>query len=69
LFEYPEAYMLKVLGLMVVGILLAAYGLYLVSTGLPIIQLPNVNWGMVGFVLIIGSAASFGTAFVASRFK
>ncbi len=61
--------MLKVLGLMVVGILLAAYGLYLVSTGFPIIQLPNVNWGMVGFVLIIGSAASFGTAFVASKFK
>jgi len=54
---------------MVVGVLLAAYGLYLVSTGFPIIQLPNVNWGMVGFVLIIGSAASFGTAFVASRFK
>jgi len=61
--------MLKVLSLMVVGILLAAYGLYLVSTGFPMIQLPNVNWGMVGFVLIIGSAASFGTAFVASKFR
>jgi len=61
--------MLKVLSLMVVGILLAAYGLYLVSTGFPMIQLPNANWGMVGFVLIIGSAASFGTAFVASKFR
>jgi len=69
LLELPEVDMLKVLSLMVVGILLAAYGLYLVSTGLPIIQLPNVNWGMVGFVLIIGSAASFGTAFVASKFR
>ena len=67
--EWSEVDMLKVLSLMVVGILLAAYGLYLVSTGFPIIQLPNVNWGMVGFVLIIGSAASFGTAFVASKFR
>jgi uncharacterized membrane protein YuzA (DUF378 family) len=30
-------------------------------------QLPNVNWGVVGFVTLAGSAAVFGTAFAASK--
>lgn len=49
---------------------MASSGLYLFSIGaFPVFQLPYVNWAVIGFVLIIASAASFGTAFVASRFK
>ncbi len=60
--------MFKMLALLVFGILLAASGMYLVTTyGLPVFILPNVNWATIGFVLIVGSAASFGTAFIASR--
>lgn len=60
--------MFKVFGLIFAGILLAATGLFFLSTvGLPVIQFPYVNWANVGFVMIIGSAVSFGTAFVASR--
>ncbi|HKU50309.1 MAG TPA: hypothetical protein VJP79_10185 [Nitrososphaera sp.] len=60
--------MFKVFGLIFAGIILAAAGLFLLSTvGLPIIQFPYVNWANVGFVLMVGSAVSFGTAFVASR--
>ncbi len=62
--------MYKVFGLIIAGIFLAASGLYLLSTvGFPILIFPNVNWASVGFVLIVGSAASFGTAFVASRWR
>ncbi|HEX2013645.1 MAG TPA: hypothetical protein VLA68_00315 [Nitrososphaera sp.] len=62
--------MIKVLGLIVAGIMLASTGLYLVSVyGLPVIQFPYVNWASVGFVLIAGSAVSFGTAFIASRMR
>jgi hypothetical protein len=60
--------MFKVFGLMFAGILLAAAGLFALSTfGLPVIEFPYVNWASVGFVLLVGSAVSFGTAFVASR--
>jgi hypothetical protein len=60
--------MFKILGLIVAGILSASFGVYLVSiVGFPVFQLPNVNWAIVGFVLIVASAASFGTAFVVSR--
>jgi hypothetical protein len=60
--------MFKVFGLIFVGIFLAAAGLFLLSTvGLPVIHFPYVNWANVGFVMIVGSAVSFGTAFVASR--
>jgi drug/metabolite transporter (DMT)-like permease len=62
--------MFKMLALLVFGIILAVSGIYLVATfGLPVFTLPNVNWTIVGLVLIVGSAASFGTAFIASRFK
>jgi len=62
--------MFKVIGLIFIGIILAASGLYLVSTvGLPIIHFPNVNWASVGVVMIGASVASFGTAFVASRLR
>lgn len=62
--------MFKILALMVTGIVLAASGLYVLSVvGLPIIILPNVNWATIGLVLIVGSAASFGTAFIASRLR
>jgi hypothetical protein len=60
--------MFRVFGLIVVGIFLAASGIFLLSTvGLPVIQFPYVNWANVGFVMLIGSIASFGTAFIASR--
>ena len=60
--------MFKVFGLIFAGIFLAASGIFLLSTvGLPIIQFPYVNWANVGFVLIIGSAVTFGTAAIASR--
>jgi hypothetical protein len=60
--------MFKVFGLIFVGIFLASAGLFLLSTvGLPVIQFPYVNWANVGFVMIIGSVVTFGTAFLASR--
>jgi hypothetical protein len=60
--------MFKVFGLIFVGILLAASGIFFLSTvGLPVIHFPYVNWANVGFVLIIGSAVTFGTAAIASR--
>jgi hypothetical protein len=62
--------MYKVIALIVAGIVLASSGVYLVSIGaFPILQLPNVNWAGVGFVMVIGSAVTFGTAFIASRVK
>jgi len=62
--------MLKIMGLIVAGILLAVSGIYLFSIGaFPILQLPSVNWAAVGFVMVVASAVSFGTAFIASRFK
>ena len=60
--------MFRVFGLIFAGIILAASGLFLLSTvGLPVIVFPYVNWANVGFVMVIGSAVSFGSAFVASR--
>lgn len=62
--------MFKILSLIVAGILSASSGVYLISIiGFPVLQLPNVNWVIVGFVLIVASAVSFGTAFVTSRLK
>lgn len=60
--------MFKILGLIIASILSASSGLYLISIGgFPILQFPNVNWAVIGFVLVVGSAASLGAAFVASR--
>jgi hypothetical protein len=60
--------MFKIFGLIGMGILLAASGLYVLSVvGLPVIILPNVNWAMVGLAMLVGGVASFGTAFVVSR--
>jgi uncharacterized membrane protein HdeD (DUF308 family) len=60
--------MFKIFGLIVTGILLAASGLYVLSVvGLPTIIFPNLNWAMIGLVMLVGGVASFGTAFVASR--
>jgi len=62
--------MFKVFALIVAGIVLASSGVYLVSIGaFPIIQFPNLNWAGVGFVMFVGSAVTFGTAFIASRIK
>lgn len=60
--------MFKVIGLIVVGIFLMTLGTYFLSTAdLPVIQLPDVNWTLVGFVTLIGSIVTFGSAFAVSR--
>ena len=60
--------MFKVIGLIVVGIFLMTFGTYFLSiANLPVFQLPDVNWALVGFVTIIGSIVTFGSAFAFSR--
>jgi hypothetical protein len=60
--------MFKVIGLIVVGIFLMTFGTYFLSiANLPVLQLPDVNWALVGFVTIIGSIVIFGSAFAVSR--
>jgi hypothetical protein len=60
--------MFKVIGLIVVGLLLMSVGVYsLMNANLPVLQLPNVNWGLVGFVATVGGIAVFGSAFAASK--
>ncbi len=64
---YPAS-MFKVIGLIVIGIFLMTLGTYLLSTAdLPVIQLPDVNWTLVGFVTLIGSIVTFGSAFAVSK--
>ena len=64
-----DADMFKVIGLIVVGIFLMTFGTYFLSiANLPVLQLPDVNWALVGFVTIIGSIVTFGSAFAVSRF-
>ena len=63
-----DADMFKVIGLIVVGIFLMTFGTYFLSiANLPVLQLPDVNWALVGFVTIIGSIVTFGSAFAVSR--
>jgi hypothetical protein len=63
-----DKHMFKVIGLIVVGILLMTFGTYFLSiANLPILQLPDVNWTLVGFVAIVGSIVTFGSAFAVSR--
>ena len=63
-----DADMFKVIGLIVVGIFLMTFGTYFLSiANLPVLQLPDVNWSLVGFVTIIGSIVTFGSAFAVSR--
>ena len=62
--------MFKVIGLIVAGVFLLAFGIYFLSIAeLPPfnIHFPNVNWAIVGFVVIAGSIVSFGTAFITTR--
>jgi hypothetical protein len=62
--------MFKVITLIVGGIFLMTFGIYfLMNANLQFVfpLLPNVNWGVVGFVTLAGSAAIFGTAFAASK--
>jgi hypothetical protein len=61
--------MFKVISLIVMGIILATSGLYLASIGAFMFKLPDVNWAGIGFVMVVGSAVSFGTAFIASRVR
>ncbi len=62
------ASMFKVIGLIVIGIFLMTLGTYFLSTAdLPVIQLPDVNWTLVGFVTLIGSIVTFGSAFAVSK--
>jgi hypothetical protein len=65
-----DADMFKVIALIVVGIFLMTFGTYFLSVAdLPVLELPkiDVNWAVVGFVAIIGSIVTFGSAFAVSR--
>jgi hypothetical protein len=65
-----DADMFKVIALIVIGIFLMTFGTYFLSmANLPVLQLPkiDVNWTVVGFVTIIGSIVTFGSAFAVSR--
>jgi hypothetical protein len=60
--------MFKVVALMVAAVILMSFGLYSLSIAeIPALHLPAVNWGLVGFVTIVASVATFGSAFVVSR--
>jgi hypothetical protein len=44
------------------------FGTYFLSIAdLPVLLLPDVNWTLVGFVTLIGSIVTFGSAFAVSR--
>jgi hypothetical protein len=65
-----DAEMFKVIALIVVGVFLMTFGTYFLSIAdLSVLQLPkiDVNWAVVGFVAIIGSIVTFGSAFAVSR--
>ena len=61
------------MSLIVGAIFMMAFGAYFLMNAnlpefvFPFFQLPNVNWGAVGFVTIVGGITVFGTAFVVSR--
>ncbi len=60
--------MFKVIGLIVLGIFLMTFGTYFLSIAdLPVLYLPDVNWTLVGFVTLVGSIVTFGSAFAVSR--
>ena len=67
---FGDADMFKVITLILVGIFLMTFGTYFLSIAdLPVLQLPkiDVNWAVAGFVAIIGSIVTFGSAFAVSR--
>ena len=44
------------------------FGTYFLSIAeLPFLHLPDVNWTLVGFVTLVGSIVTFGSAFAVSR--
>lgn len=62
--------MFKVIALIVGGTFLMALGLhFLLNSGIALqfLQMPSVNWVVVGVVALVGSAAVFGSAFVVSK--
>ena len=64
--------MFKVISLIVGGIFLMASGIYFLMNAnfaefFLLFQLPNVNWAMIGFISLVGSAAVFGTAIAGSK--
>ena len=66
--QCSNAYMFKVIGLIVLGIFLITFVTYFLSiVGLPDLYLPDVNWALVGFVTLVGSIVTFGSAFAVSR--
>ncbi|HEV3433142.1 MAG TPA: hypothetical protein VG098_04045 [Nitrososphaera sp.] len=66
--HYSDAHMFKIIGLIVLGIFLMTFGTYFLSiVDLPVIHLPDVNWTLVGFVTLIGSIVTFGSAFAVSK--
>ncbi|HEX7033123.1 MAG TPA: hypothetical protein VF172_09000 [Nitrososphaera sp.] len=62
--------MFKVIALIVAGTFLMAFGLhFLLNSGIvfQLIQLPSINWAIIGVVVLVGGAAVFGSAFVVSK--
>jgi len=67
--------MIKVIALIICGIFLMSAGIYFLSVAkfpafvFPFfdIRLPNVDWGLVGFVIVAGGIASFGSAALAVK--
>ncbi|AFU59849.1 hypothetical protein Ngar_c29310 [Candidatus Nitrososphaera gargensis Ga9.2] len=65
--------MFKVIVLIVGGIFLMTFGIYLLTNmdlskfALPFFQLSDINWKAIGFVTIVGGIAIFGSAAVASK--
>jgi hypothetical protein len=66
--QSSNGYMFKVIGLIVLGIFLMTFGTYFLSIAeLHAIHLPDVDWAVVGFVTLVGSIVTFGSAFAVSR--
>lgn len=61
------------MSLIVGGIFLTAFGVYFLMNAnlpqflFPFFQLPNVNWGAIGFVTIVGGISVFSVAFAANK--
>jgi hypothetical protein len=57
--------MFKVIALIIFGVVMMSFGIY--SLSIAQLQLPVVNWTLVGVVTIAASIATFGSAFFISK--
>lgn len=62
--------MFSIIALIVAGTFLMACGLHFLLNSdivFQLMQLSNVNWGVIGFVVLIGGAVVIGSAFAVSK--